>query len=270
MLDYKWKVEPVQAVRAHSSGGGVYKGTAQGQLGARMSGAQDGPEPAEAAPEVGQPGAGGALDARELAALLGVSTACVHKWGRDGKACRERLDPRTGKWHYLVLETCGRGTPMQALRGMADATKGPHGVIYARVSSPNEQALLRGQIKELKGKYPDHRVFSDTGSGMDNGRLQFDRMLQLCLSGEVSEVCVTTSDRLCFMSYDLVAGLLRRAGVQVRVERRGSSFTESELKSDMMAVTDRINRHFQSARATSRKGSGGPGKPKDGSPMETS
>lgn len=248
-LYYKGQIEPVQtkSVRVRR---GAYKSIARAHACHTMSGL---PGDLGSPPGASIPG----IDAKELAGLLDVSVACVHAWGRDGKVCREKgSDRANAKWMYLVLDRCGRGTSLQDLRDMAAATKGPFGVIYARVSSHSEHRLLREQVRVLKSKYPDHKVYSDTGSGLDHNRTQFDRMLQLCLNGEVKEICVTTSDRLCFMSYDLVSSLLRRIGVQVRVEQKGSSFTEPELRDDMMAVTDRINRYFHSTKAASKRESG--------------
>lgn len=185
------------------------------------------------------------MDARELGALLGVRKRCVHDWGRRGLACREK-DAGKGKWLYQVLEQCGRGTSMQVLRGMADALNKPScGVIYARVSSPSEASKLQEQVDLLRSKYPEHQVFTDTGSGLDHKRKGFGRVLQLCFKGEVKEICVTTTDRLCHVSYDLLATVLQHTGVRVRVERNGSSFTEQELSADMMAVTLRLSGSFR-------------------------
>lgn len=206
----------------------------------------------EPAPFAESTGDSPGLDAKDLAALFGVSIARVHEWGRRGVVCREKQGAKR-RWLYQVLEHCGKGTPMNALRDLADAVHGPFGAIYARVSSQSESGKLQEQVKALQRKYPEHRVFTDTGSGLDHKRKGFDRMLQLCLKGDIKEICVTTSDRLSHSSYDLLARLLKGTGVHIQVEQKGNSFTEDELRNDMMVVQNGIYKSFQTVLKRNRR-----------------
>jgi predicted site-specific integrase-resolvase len=117
--------------------------------------------------------------------------------------------------------------------------------IYARVSSKKQLDDLSRQVAFLRGRQPayaQYTALTDVASGINFKRKGLQTILDACLQGTVGEVVVAHRDRLCRFAYDLVEGLVSRAGGRVIViadsdtatEQRGSS--EQELAEDLLSI----------------------------------
>lgn len=111
------------------------------------------------------------------------------------------------------------------------------GVIYARVSTKKQRLHLANQTKDLRAKYPTHRVITDVASGINFKRKGLLSLLELCLGGKVHEVCITHKDRLCRFAYDLIEHLLTRNNVKITImDQHDDATPESELADDVVSI----------------------------------
>ena len=110
---------------------------------------------------------------------LGVGAATLRRWDKDGKIKTMRTPGGVRLYDLDSLESERRK------------------FIYARVSSRNQKDDLNSQLEHLKTRYPNHELIEDVGSGLNFKRKGFNALLELVLSGHVSEIVVAHRDRLC-------------------------------------------------------------------------
>ena len=162
---------------------------------------------------------------------LGVSTHTLTRWRKKGLVKAERHG-ENGHW---VFDVDG------ALTEEIVQPFGRIGIIYARVSTRKQIPHLQTQVEILKQKYPNHRVVKDVGSGLNFKRKGLLQILELCLAGQVQEVCVTHKDRLCRFAYDLLKHIFKRSGAKICVDSQDDDSTitttdESELAEDIISI----------------------------------
>lgn len=117
-------------------------------------------------------------------------------------------------------------------------------ILYARVSSKKQEADLHRQIEILQTGFPDSEVISDIGSGLDDKRRGFIRLVEKICQGEISEIVVTYKDRLLRFGYDLFKKVCDEHGVRILVysnENNLSDIEESdtkELQEDLLSIVN--------------------------------
>ena len=112
-----------------------------------------------------------------------------------------------------------------------------HVIVYARVSSRQQQDDLERQIAYLKAKEPHAEVISDIGSGLNFKRKGMRTLLERSLQGDKLTVVVAHRDRLARFGVDLIEWLLERNGGQVVVLSKSAHTSPSdELLHDLLAV----------------------------------
>jgi len=77
-------------------------------------------------------------------------------------------------------------------------------IIYARVSSLQQINDLNRQIKKLKDLYPDYKLISDIGSGINLNKRGLKKIIDLAISGKINNLVVLYKDRLARFGYNLI------------------------------------------------------------------
>lgn len=147
------------------------------------------------------------LSSNKATKLLGVTACTLRRWQREGRIQAIRSPGTVLDGHYLYdVEGLVPGvTPTPSASGKTSDIETPKtGVVYARVSSQKQRGDLERQKQLLLSKYPNYECFSDIASGLNFQRPQFKTLLERVRQGTVSEVVVTTRDRLCRFAFDLV------------------------------------------------------------------
>lgn len=112
-------------------------------------------------------------------------------------------------------------------------------ICYARVSSPDQEEDLQKQIRYLMGKYPNHEIIRDVGSGLNLKRKGLVDLLDRICDGKVSEVVIVYRDRLCRIGYELIEFLCKKCDTKLIVENESDDSCQNdqqELLQDLMAV----------------------------------
>jgi predicted site-specific integrase-resolvase len=180
------------------------------------------------------------LPAAKVHALYAVARTTLRDWAESGKVEALRAGG-TGKRLYKLADIervlgVDHGKEKEAKRER---------VCYARVSSQHQRGDLDRQIAFLRQHYPEHRLYSDIGSGLNFKRAQFVALLDAVHAGIVAEIVVTDKDRLCRFGSDLVQWFLDKAGTKLvvhsdPVERPGNADGEPdynhELSDDIISI----------------------------------
>ncbi len=110
--------------------------------------------------------------------------------------------------------------------------------LYARVSSLGQKEDLVRQEKLLKEKYPNYKLISDIGSGMNLNRKGLRTIIDKSIKGEVKEVVIVHKDRLCRYGYELIEDIIEKYsnGKIIILENLNKKEPKEELVEDVLQI----------------------------------
>jgi putative resolvase len=156
---------------------------------------------------------------KEACLLLGLHPRTIQKWDKQGK--------------IRVVRTPGgrRRIPESEIRRL-QGEKGIRGVIgYARVSSASQKDDLEGQIEYLKRRGAQE-IITDVGSGLNEKRGGFLKLLDKVLHNEVDKVVILYEDRLTRFGFDTLKRVFEAHGTNIEV------LNQAEMKSPQQELVD--------------------------------
>jgi putative resolvase len=130
-----------------------------------------------------------------------------------------------------------------------DIERAKKSIGYARVSGYAQKEDLERQVADLKVVYPDHRIITDIGSGLNYNRKGLRTLVREVCKGSVEEVVVMHKDRLCRYGVELLELIFKEFGTNLVVHDRASEKSEvsggknqegssmCELADDLIAIT---------------------------------
>jgi len=182
------------------------------------------------------------VTARVAAEHHGVSQQTLRNWSDKG-ILSIRKTPG-GRFHYSI-----------PVGKQDDGVK--ENVIYARVSSAKQKDDLVRQVDFLRHRFPNHRVVTDVGSGVNFKRKGLLSLLDASSAGLVGEIVVAHRDRLARIGYGLLEHVFLRAGsVLTIVEDNACDGCPEELHEDVMAVLTHFTAKHNGKRSYSNRKSG--------------
>jgi len=176
------------------------------------------------------------ISAKTIKERFDVSAATLRRWADDGKV---QVIRGTGIGKRLYKEgdienMFGAGAQIALPKTQKKA------ICYARVSSSHQKQDLARQIADLTTAFPNHKLISDVGSGLNFERKGFKAILEQVHSGLVSEVVVTHKDRLCRYGIEMVDFIFRKTETKLVVLNKSLPVqghdTTQELAEDLLAV----------------------------------
>ena len=169
----------------------------------------------------------------ELAKKLNVSRETIRLWAEEGKIKITKTDGGHRRYIYEEIEK------------KCDRQK----IIYARVSSAKQEGDLKRQIDFLQKKYPEYKVISDIGSGLNYTRKGFTRLLEGIFTGTVEEIVVAYKDRLCRFGFEIIEQLCKHFSTTITVvDDSDSKSEETELAEDIISIITVFSARFHGRR----------------------
>ena len=169
---------------------------------------------------------------KEFAELLNVSVITLQRWDNDGKLKAFRTPTNRRYYTYeQYLEYIG-------IRKETDSRKI---VIYTRVSTSNQKDDLKNQVEFLrqyanaKGIIVDE-VIEDYGSGLNYNRKKWNRLIDSCMTNEISTIIITHKDRFIRFGYDWFESFLAKFNVEIIVVNNESLSPQEELVQDIISI----------------------------------
>lgn len=165
----------------------------------------------------------------EAARRLGVTTQTLRDWDRAGKIKTVRSKGNQ------------RRVPISEVEGFLGAVTRQTALVYARCSTQKQSENLERQVGRLleyaTGKYPQVELFKDIGSGLNENRRGFKKMLRRLTDSDVVAVVVEYKDRLSRYGFDTFKGYCESLGVGVVVlQEKDSVEFEQEFAEDIVAL----------------------------------
>ncbi len=110
--------------------------------------------------------------------------------------------------------------------------------LYARVSSLGQKEDLVRQGKLLKEKYPNYKLISDIGSGMNLNRKGLRTLIDKSIKGNVKEVVIVHKDRLCRYGYELIEDIIEKYsnGKIIILDNLEKKEPKEELVEDVLQI----------------------------------
>lgn len=131
--------------------------------------------------------------------------------------------------------------------------------IYARVSTTKQKQDLENQIENLKmfcigrGYVIDH-IFSDIASGMNEDRKGLDRLMEMVINGEISEVIISHKDRLSRFGYGYLENMFKRFGCEITaIDHSEEKTFQNELAEDLISIIHHFGMKFYGKRKNNLK-----------------
>jgi len=162
----------------------------------------------------------------QAAKILGLTTQTLSRYAKQGKIQYVKL-PNNDKRYYKE--------EILKLAGKEEKTKKK--VFYVR-SNDGDNKKLQTQINLLTQKYgePD-KIIKDNASGLNEKRRGLKSLFKLVQKGEISEVYITSKDRLTRFGFTYIEIFFNYCDVNIIVlDPHNDKSLQEELMEDFMRV----------------------------------
>ena len=182
--------------------------------------------------------------------ILGISKKTVENYEKKGLLVPERV----GRTKFFTQEMINK--LLNIKRKKKSFKKKVIG--YYRVSTNSQKKELKNQLKYLEtfslksGKIVDEYL-TDIGSGINFKRKNLQKIINMVLNQEVSEVIVTYKDRLARFAFDLLEWLFESNGCKITVINIERSSPQKEVVEDLMSIIHVFSTRLYGLRQYKRK-----------------
>jgi putative resolvase len=179
---------------------------------------------------------------KEAKVLLGVKTKAIQDWDRKGL--------------IRVVRTPGgrRRIPESEIRRIQGVEKRKGLVVgYARVSSLSQKDDLDRQIELINTKGVDC-ILSDIGSGLNERRRNFKRLMRMVIQHKVSKILISYPDRLTRFGFMTFRDFCDSFGTEIEVINETFYTTpQEELVQDLIAIITHFSGYTGCDRISKRR-----------------
>ena len=166
---------------------------------------------------------------KEAKKLLGVTTRTIQRWDKDGK--------------IRVVRTIGgrRRIPESEIKRILGLKEGRVVVGYARVSSTTQKDDLERQKQSIqdyavKMGHREIQILTDIGSGLNENRRSFLKLLELVAERKVSRVIIAYEDRLTRFGFETLRKMFQAFGTSIEVINQEERTPQEELVEDLITI----------------------------------
>lgn len=169
---------------------------------------------------------------KDVTKILGVTAQTLRNWDKEGK-----LKPsytKSNGYRYYSEDVILSYTQERKTKKEVSV------VLYARVSSKEQQDDLERQISNLKeyakDKYEKYDVISDIGSGINYERPGLKKLIEKINKKQVDIIVVLYKDRLLRFGFELVEYFAKLNNVKIEVIDKIDKNQDQELVEDLVQI----------------------------------
>jgi predicted site-specific integrase-resolvase len=180
------------------------------------------------------------VSGKKASEILGVHQRTLYQW--DNKKLIETIRTPGGKRMYNVKKYLELNNNNQVKKinnpEINKLIENNGRYLYARVSSLGQKEDLKRQEELLKEKYPNYKLISDIGSGMNLNRKGLRSIIDKSIKGEIKEVVIVHKDRLCRYGYELIEDIIEKYsnGKIIILENQNKKEPKEELVEDVLQI----------------------------------
>ena len=149
-----------------------------------------------------------------------------------GRQVLQAVDPLGTHLQVQVFHVLDHHLPGSRRRGRAP----PETICYCRVSSPKQRDDLQRQVVFMRERYPDARVVTDVGGGLNFQRKGLVALLERLHRGDKLRIVVAHRDRLARFGFDLIRWMAEQNGGEIVVLGNTDYSPQQELTEDILAI----------------------------------
>jgi len=186
------------------------------------------------------------LSPKEAGKLLGVSTKTIQRWDKKGLIKVIRTPTGRRRIPYSEIQ-----------RILKEKVNDRRAVVYGRVSSQKQDkdGNLERQIERLlkwakENNYEVVKVFKDVGSGINDNRKNFWKMIKYIKENNIPYLIVEFHDRLTRFGLKYIKALLEEYGTKlIIVENKPTKDKMEELVEDLITIITSFTAKIYGARS---------------------
>lgn len=156
---------------------------------------------------------------KEAAAYYGVNISTLRRWDNAGKL--DSIRTPGNQRRFCIDDEGPTRKPIAA---------------YARVSNYSQTDDLDRQVEFLRSKYPNAKLISEVGSGLNFKRRKFLKILERICVHDISTLVVAYADRAIRFGFPLIEWLGQQNGVKLVVLNQRDLSPEAELIEDILSI----------------------------------
>ena len=164
------------------------------------------------------------LTIKEAKLLLGVTTHTIQEWDKKGL--------------IRVVRTPGgrRRIPESEILRLQGEENKREVLGYARVSSQSQKDDLERQIELIKSRGVDN-ILTDIGSGLNEKRRNFKKLLKMVMQRKVSKIIITYPDRLTRFGFETLKDFCSSFGTEIEVINEDTyKSPQEEMVKDLITI----------------------------------
>lgn len=178
---------------------------------------------------------------KEASKLLGVHQRTLYQW--EEKGLIKTIRTPGGKRLYNVVDflkekECKDDDNCIKDLDELDNFEEKLNLSYVRVSSIGQKDDLERQKKLILDKYPNHKMISDIGSGINFNRPGIRKIIKLAIEGKINELVIAYKDRLTRFGYELIESFIKdySNGKIIIIYKKDDMEPEEELVKDVLQL----------------------------------
>jgi putative resolvase len=177
------------------------------------------------------------LNSKEYCSKYKISNTTLKRWVDDGKIKCNKVSSRK----FLYLD-----------QNIEEDKK--LNVVYSRVSNTSQKEDLNRQIDLIKNYmiyngYIVDQVFKDIASGMNEDRLDFNKLINMVLENKISNIFISTKDRLSRFGYEYLKNIFSKYNCNIVILDNSDTKTyENELTDDLLTIIHHFSMKYYSKR----------------------
>ena len=195
------------------------------------------------------------LKLNEVCDMLSVTAQTPRRWDHTGKLKAIRTVGNQRRWRLSDIKKLS-GDIIKSERDNSQLSV----VTYARCSSTEQKQ--RGDIDRQSARILEYAVkrgyrvvdiIKDCGSGLNDKRKGFMKLLELVTSGKVDKVIIENKDRLTRFGFDMLTYMFRSYDVEIEIVQNRSDDEYQDLAQDIMMLIASFSGKLYRKRALERR-----------------
>jgi predicted site-specific integrase-resolvase len=111
-------------------------------------------------------------------------------------------------------------------------------ICYCRVSSKKQSEDLERQIEYMRNLYPNYRIISDIGSGLNFNRRGLIEIINMAINSKLENLIIAYKDRLARFGYELIEYIIKNYsnGKIIIINKTEESTPFEEVSKDIISI----------------------------------
>jgi len=178
---------------------------------------------------------------KEASEILGVHVRTLQKWDEEGKI------------HCVRTVGGKRRVPESEIKRILGLREERKIIGYTRVSSHTQKDDLERQIEAINQYAKEHgwniEILKDIGSGLNEDRKNFQKLLKMIMDKKVSKVIVTYPDRLTRFGFKTLQQFFQNYGTEIVVINQEEKEPKEELVEDLITIVSHFAKKIYGMRS---------------------